>query len=242
MNDLFGAVAPFWSWLMGGVPRTTAPRQVIVVAGGTANVGTSFVTTLLGTAAAVAGHSVLVVDGEAGALPARVRQVAPRFSAYGLVLIDAGSRIGTIREVCGVLGDMPRNGDRVLAVTSADATAIAAAYALTKNLLARSPRLDIQLLVNGSDVASAAAVGEHVRAGVRLFLRRSVGFAGHIPDDPALGMAHHAGAGLPEALAVASAAPAVLELLGRLVRPPRAMIDTSTPPAAPLPAPLPLEA
>jgi|GEM_PF-894274 len=239
MNELFAAVAPLWNWFVGGVPRAAAPRRVVVVAGGTAGVGTSFVTALLGAAAAMRGHGVLVVDGAAETLPARVQQLAPSFPAYGVVLIDAGSRLSTILEACAALGDMPRNGDRVLAVASSDATAIAAAYALAKSLLVHAPRLEIQLLVNGSDATRAAAIGEHYRAGVQRFLRRSVGFAGHLPVDHALGGAHRQGASLLEALVTAGAAPAVHELLGRLVPAPH--VNTTSSSAAPLPAPLALE-
>lgn len=240
MSELLSAIAPLWSWFVGAAPLAAAPRRVIVVAGGAAGVGTSLVTSLLGAAAAMKGHAVLVVDGDDEALPARVRQLASSFPAYGIVLIDAGSRLATIHEVCAVLGDMPRNGDRMIAVTSTDATAIAAAYALTKSLLAHAPRLELQLLVNGSDATRAAAIGEHFRAGVQRFMRRSVAFAGHLPVDHALGSAQHDGAALAEMLATASAAPAVHEVLGRIVPAPHA--NTVTPSAAPFPAPLALEA
>lgn len=225
---------------MGAAPMPAAPRQLVVVAGGSAAVGTSYVTALLGTAAASTGRSVLVIDGDAGVLPARVRQIAPRFSDYDLVLVDAGSRVATIRDLCGVLGDMPRHGDRVLTVAGTEPVAIAAAYALTKSFLARTPRLEVHLIVNGTDAASAGAIAEHVHVGAQRFLRRPIRFAGHIPDDPALGAAHRAGIPLTETLAGSGCAAAVHEVLGRIVRSTPANIYT--PPAAPFPAPLPLEA
>jgi MinD-like ATPase involved in chromosome partitioning or flagellar assembly len=243
MTDFSSGFAPFWHWLLGGAPRPVAPREVIVVAGGTAGVGTSLITGLLGAAAINTGRATLVIDGDPAAAPARTRQLLPHFAAHDLVLIDAGSRLATIRELCGALGDMPRHGDRVLAVTTTEPTAIAASYALIKSLLARAPRLDVQLLVNAAHVAAAAAIGEHVREGAQRFLRRPIGFAGHIPDDPALDAAYRAGAHLADTLASASAAPAVHEVLARLVRSPRTTITTPTSSAAPLPAsPLLLEA
>lgn len=240
MNELLGAIIPLWSWFVGAAPRVAAPRRVIVVAGGASGVGTSFVVSVLGAAANVTGHAALVVDGDAETLPARVRQLAPGFPAYGVVLIDAGSRLATIRGVCAALGDMPRNGDRVLVVTNADATAMAAAYALTKTLLVQAPRLELQLLVNASNATTAVAIGEHFRDGVRRFMRRSVGFAGHLPVDHTLGDAHREGAMFPHSPTSASVMPAALEVLGRLAPAPH--INTTTSAAAPLRAPLLTEA
>lgn len=240
MNDLLGAILPLWSWFVGAAPRVVAPRRVIVVAGGASGVGTSFVASVLGAAANMTGHAALVVDGDAETLPARVRQLAPGFPAYGLVLIDAGSRLATIRGVCAALGDMPRNGDRVLVVTNTDATAIAAAYALTKTLLVQAPRIELQLLVNASDATTAVAIGEHFREGVRRFVRRAIGFAGHLPVDRTLGDAHREGAMLLHPPASANAMPAVLEVLGRLAPAPH--VNNATSAAAPFPAPLMTEA
>ncbi len=236
MNELLGAMAPLWSWFVGGAPRATAPRRVLVVAGGASGAGTSFTAAVRGAAATITGHAALVVNGGDEALPQRVRQLAPGFPGYGMVLIDAGSRLATIREVCAALGDMPRNGDRMIAVTNTEPTVMAAAYALTKTLLVQAPRLEVQLLVNASDATTAVAIGEHFRDGVQRFVRRRVGFAGHLPVDHTLGDAHREGAILPHVLASASAMPTVLEVLGRLAPAPHA--NTATAAAAPLPAPL----
>lgn len=152
-----------------------------------------------------------------GARAARLRRTVARTARYDLALIDAGARVATVRELCTALGDMTRHGDRILAITTPAPASTASAYALAKSVLTRSSRARIDLLVNRADPALAASVAVQVQEGAQRFLRRSVGFAGSIPDDAGLRAAIAAGIPFPDAQCDSSTITSTHEALGRLL-------------------------
>jgi MinD-like ATPase involved in chromosome partitioning or flagellar assembly len=267
-----------WHWLLGGAPRPTAARHVVLVAGGARGVGTSLATALIGSAAAVTGRSVLLVEGaEAGlgdilganaasaatdaelpvtdsgddlplfsvapgvallpastlAVPAaraaRLRRMVARCAMFDLVLIDAGARLAMVRELCAALGDMPRHGDRLLAITTPEPAHTASAYALIKSVLTRAPRARVDILVNRADPALAATIASRIQEGAHRFLRRPVGFAGNLPEDAALRTALAAGVPLPDAQGDAATTMAAHEALGRLLHAAGRTVSPSAP-------------
>jgi flagellar biosynthesis protein FlhG len=83
--------------------------------------------------------------------------------------------------------DMLRLAERVVLVTSLEPSAIVDAYALTKVLTASEPAKEIGVVVNGAPTATEAGLAfRQLETATRRFLKRSLAYYGHIPDDPAV--------------------------------------------------------
>jgi flagellar biosynthesis protein FlhG len=83
--------------------------------------------------------------------------------------------------------DMLRLAERVVLVTSLEPSAIVDAYALTKVLTATDPAKEIGVVVNGAPNATEASLAfRQLETATRRFLKRSLSYYGHIPDDPAV--------------------------------------------------------
>lgn len=146
-----------------------------------------------------------------GTIPAVERQALfRRISAlnplYDLVIVDGGSRLDSVLAACGA------GAVRVLIATTVERIALTATYALAKVLADRHPSVAVELLLNRTDQTVADPAAEEVRGAVKHFLRRTVGYAGWIPDDECLRAALEAGMDLQDA-AVGSPAAARLEVV-----------------------------
>jgi MinD-like ATPase involved in chromosome partitioning or flagellar assembly len=128
--------------------------------------------------------------GEA-ALPgyarAWLRWLAALYPRYDRVVIDAGYRLETVIALCGA------TPVRILAVTTPEAVAVTATYALAKALRRRLPHVPMEVLLNCASAASGFRVFQELESATRLFLHHSIAFAGAIPEDPALREAARAG-------------------------------------------------
>lgn len=226
-------------------PASGAVRR-IAVGGSQLGVGASTVAALLGLAAAEAGWDTLLCDTDAGGpalarllrggadrpLPPRLRlrhlaPAAPRWppEPADLVVIDAGSVVETIGSACA------GRVDRLLLVTTAGRTAIAAAYGLLKALETRYPGMRIEIVLNRHDPAEPARTAfDCLQEAALTFLRRAVGWAGAIPDDPCLRIATRGGMCLEDAAAESDVARAIERITTRL-------LATGEAPRAALPGP-----
>lgn len=145
-------------------------------------------------------------------------------AAADVVVVDAGSRLATVRGALDAAALAPggaRNpAAALLVVTSADPAALAAAYALVKSLAA--PDLPVETVVIGADPLAAAAAFAHLDAGARQFLARPLRLAAAVPADPSLAVALGAGMTVHDA-ATGSPAAAALHPLAERTSPPAAL-------------------
>jgi MinD-like ATPase involved in chromosome partitioning or flagellar assembly len=152
----------------------------------------------------------LIPAGEPGATVSAVerqalfRRVSALYPTYDLVVVDGGSRLDSVLAACAT------GAVRVLAASTVERIALTATYALTKVLADRHPALPVELLLNRTEQKVADPAAEEVRGALKHFLRRSVGYAGWIPEDECLRAALEAGMDLKDA-AVGSPAAARLE-------------------------------
>jgi MinD-like ATPase involved in chromosome partitioning or flagellar assembly len=109
-----------------------------------------------------------------------MRRLAQAYEGYDLVVIDAGSRLDGILSAadCGL--------SRLVVVTGVTPVAIAAAYAVLKTAESRHPGLPVDVLFNRQAPEAARIAFDQVSHAASHFLGRSVGFAGVLPEDPAL--------------------------------------------------------
>ena len=148
------------------------------------------------------------------------------FAAQELVVIDAGSRLDTVRaglETARAAADAAAatpGGNlavRLLVVTGSDPIALAASYALVKGVGAHegmpgTPPLPVDVLANRVSDDDARLAFEHVDAAARQFLQHPLRHAGIVPDDASLGAALRAGMPLQDA-AVGSPAAVAMQLV-----------------------------
>jgi flagellar biosynthesis protein FlhG len=152
----------------------------------------------------------LIPAGEPGGTVSAVerqalfRRVSTLYPGYDLVVVDGGSRLDSVLAACAT------GAVRVLAASTVERIALTATYALTKVLADRHPALPVELLLNRTEQKVADPAAEEVRGALKHFLRRSVGYAGWIPEDECLRAALEAGMDLKDA-AVGSPAAARLE-------------------------------
>lgn len=99
---------------------------------------------------------------------------------YDRVIIDAGSRIESLRE------QAESGATRLVAVLPPKQVAAMPTYALVKTLLESAPELQVDLLFNRAAVASAMQLFEQIESAVYRFLGRRIGLAGIIPIDERL--------------------------------------------------------
>jgi MinD-like ATPase involved in chromosome partitioning or flagellar assembly len=141
-----------------------------------------------------------------------LRRVAQRFAAYDAIVVDAGAKLDAILAATEV------GVRRVVVVGGASPAQVAAAYAVLKALDLRWPSITVDLLVNATAAEAARAAYEQVHFGAQHFLSRSIGFAGHLPDDDAL----RAATDLPLYRCAAETAVAVHQLAAACVADPAA--------------------
>jgi len=97
------------------------------------------------------------------------------------LLIDTAAGISD--NVMNMLG----LAERVVLVTSLEPSAIVDAYALTKVLTGSDPAKEIGVVVNGAPTAADAGLAfRQLETATRRFLKRSLSYYGHIPNDPAV--------------------------------------------------------
>jgi MinD-like ATPase involved in chromosome partitioning or flagellar assembly len=154
---------------------------------------------------------LIAAGGPGDAIPAAERQalfrrVSGLHSRYDLVVVDGGARLDSVLAACSV------GAVRVLVASTVERIALTATYALVKVLADRHPDLPVDLLLNRTEQTIADAAAEEVRGALKHFLRRTVGYAGWVPDDECLRAALDAGMNLPDA-AVGSPAAARLEIV-----------------------------
>lgn len=149
--------------------------------------------------------------------------LVPLFRAsgrYDLVLLDAGAGIGA-----SVLA-LAASCDRLLLVTTPEPTSLADAYATLKVIGRETPRLPMDLVVNG--VRSAAeAHRTHARLAklAQRFLSWSPRLVGHLPADPHLADAVARQRAVVEAFPNAPISRALVRLGDALLRAPRDRIS-----------------
>lgn len=139
------------------------------------------------------------------------RWLAPLYGRFDLVIIDGGSRLDPILETAG-------SSARAILVTGTDRVALAATYALLKTLDARHPGVDLHLLLNASASPAALAAYREVETAAQLFLRRTVNYAGALPDDEALRASAQAGIPVQQAPIDSPVVDAIHQLAARLRR------------------------
>ncbi len=109
-----------------------------------------------------------------------MRRLAQRYEAFDAIVIDAGSRLD------GILAAAEPGVSRFLVVSGITPVAIASAYAIAKTADSRWRGVEVELLVNRHAPEAGRVAYEQVLTATRQFLRRAVGFAGVLPDDPSL--------------------------------------------------------
>jgi flagellar biosynthesis protein FlhG len=144
---------------------------------------------------------------------ALLRRAAALFGRFDLVVIDAGSRLESVLAAAAL------GVARLLAVTAPDRIAAAATYALVKTIDSRTGPLPVDLLFNRCRLAAATEAFHDLDGATRHFLRRSLDFAGAVPDDDRLRARMNAGTPLQDVAGLATpAAAACHELAVRLAR------------------------
>ena len=140
------------------------------------------------------------------------RRIAQLRARYPLTVVDAGSRLRTALNVAAA------GIDQLLCVTTSDAIASAAAYAVLKAVNSRSPGVPAGVLVNRAPLWAATEVDHHLRTAATEFLRRDIQLVGQVPLDECLRAGVRAGMALHE---VACGSPAALALyeVARSLRP-----------------------
>ncbi len=134
------------------------------------------------------------------------RRVAGLYDEFDLVVLDGGSHLTSVMAACGA------GAERLLALTTPDRVAMAATYALLKVGTERFPCLPMEIVVNGTDPASAEEVFRMMFLAGSRFLRLEVPYGGSIPRDPELEQLHAEGRSL-RSVDFGTAAPRAAERL-----------------------------
>jgi flagellar biosynthesis protein FlhG len=105
--------------------------------------------------------------------------IADLSATLDFLLVDTGPGIGDTALT------VAHATDRAIVVTTCEPTALVDAYAMTKLLLAASPRREVGLVVNmAKDGAEALLVARQLSNAVQQFLGASIRYYGHIDRDP----------------------------------------------------------
>jgi MinD-like ATPase involved in chromosome partitioning or flagellar assembly len=124
---------------------------------------------------------------------ARFRRLGPLYAGYDLVIVDGGSRLGSVLTACEAGVNL------LLVVTTDDRICLAANYALVKAIGERIGERPVAVLGNRIDVAGARVAADMIDSATRHFLERTVRFAGAVPDDASLAAGVAAGMPLQDA-------------------------------------------
>jgi len=101
-----------------------------------------------------------------------------------LVLVDVGAGLGPTQRMFWSAAD------EILVVTTGDSVAIMDTYAAIKLLAPGQAGVSLRLIVNQAGSRdSAGDVSRRIAAACSRFLGRSIGFAGHVPQDAAIPLA-----------------------------------------------------
>jgi MinD-like ATPase involved in chromosome partitioning or flagellar assembly len=138
--------------------------------------------------------------------------LAPVYSRFDLVVVDAGSRLESVLALCA------SPVAKLLAVTSGERIAITSTYALVKVLQTRIPALPLEVLLNTATASTAIAAFRELESAAQLFLKRAIDYAGAIPDDPRLRAGLTAGEPVQEAASDSPVVTAIHQLGARLRR------------------------
>ena len=127
-----------------------------------------------------AGNGIRSLTALPGGQWERLRSgIADLSATLDYLIVDTGPGIGDTALT------VARATDRALVVTTCEPTALVDAYAMTKLLLAGSPRREVGLVVNmAKDGAEALLVARQLSNAVRQFLGASTRYYGHIDLDP----------------------------------------------------------
>lgn len=139
------------------------------------------------------------------------RRLSGLQSTYDLVVVDGGSRLDSVLGACAA------GAARVLITSTTDRIALTSTYALSKVLAERAPALPVDLMFNRTDARAAASAADEVGGAVRHFLRRTVGYAGWIPEDESLRAAIEAGMDLQDAAVGSPAGSCLKEIASSLI-------------------------
>lgn len=108
--------------------------------------------------------------------------LAPLTDGQDFLLLDAAAGIG--RNVV----DLCRAAREVLLVTNAEPASLTDAYGLAKVVWAQDPGVEVRLVVNGvGDAEEGRAVHARLDQVVARFLRRRLGYLGHVARDEHVG-------------------------------------------------------
>ncbi len=185
-----------------------APRSLGELRGGALE-ASDLVAEIAGTLHVVSGAAADadgVPPAEARALAGRVAEL---FDSYELVVIDAGSRLESVLGACAHAG-------RLLVVTTADAIAAAAGYALLKMAAERHPTLSTRVVANRHDERGGPGDGL-ISSAAAHFLGREAPVAAAVPEDSLLARAVGAGMTVQDAADGSPAAHAVAVATARLL-------------------------
>ncbi len=139
------------------------------------------------------------------------RRVAELYGSFDLVVVDGGSRLES------VLGVAAAGAERLLAVTTSDRIAVAAAYALIKAAAAKHPEMQSEVMLNGCEEGMAAHGYELIQAAAGQFLERNVALSGVVPHDASLKAALGDGMMIGDAAVGSPAAIVMHEIAMRLL-------------------------
>lgn len=226
LADLDEHVGP-QRWLLGATPahglgalrRGVAPEALLVPVSATLSLLPG------GPADGADAADAPLAPAERRAL---LRRAASSFAAHELVVVDAGSRLDTVRAGLETAQAAAQAADgnlavRLLVVTGSDPIALAASYALVKSVAAADapdlPSLPVDVLASRLDDDDARRAFEHLDAAARQFLQQPLRFAGSVPDDASLAVALRAGMPLQDAAAGSPAAIAMQSVATRLALP-----------------------
>lgn len=194
--------------------------------------GASAIALDLGAALAAAGREVLLVGT---GLPARsgafapaaasgpvagLRRLAAQAFAADWPAFVAGNDFVVIDGDGPALAQgrlLPADRLDMVVVVNRDPDSITAAYAIAKRVAAQWPRQRLHVLVNRArSDREARAIHANMTRVAQRHLGVAVGYAGSVPEDPALALAHRTGRTLAEAMPEAPAATALRGLAAML--------------------------
>jgi len=126
-----------------------------------------------------AGNGIRSLTALPGAHWARLRSgIADLSATLDYLLVDTGPGIGDTTM------NVAHATDRALVVTTGEPTALVDAYAMTKLLIAASPRREVGLVVNMvKDEEEGLLVARQLSGAVQQFLGTSVRYYGHVALD-----------------------------------------------------------
>lgn len=127
-----------------------------------------------------AGNGIRSLTALPGGQWARLQSGMSDLSAtLDYLIVDTGPGIGDTTL------NVARAADRAIVVTTCEPTALVDAYAMTKLLLASSPRREVGLVVNmAKDASEGLLVARQLTNAVQQFLGSGIRYYGHVDRDP----------------------------------------------------------